>query len=129
MGTPSPAVIDAFVAAINARDLEALHAVFTDDLVLEWPQSGERIVGNDSRKEVYARMPTLPRIAPWRVTGSGDLWVLEAGLDYGDGHAYLGTFVFELRDALIARGVSYWSEPFPPPEWRAPWVERFQPGS
>ena len=37
--------IEAWVAAINARDLTALHDVFTEDVVMEWPQSGERIRG------------------------------------------------------------------------------------
>jgi hypothetical protein len=98
--------------------------VFTDDVVMEWPQSGERIVGNANRREIYARMPTLPVITPRRVTGRGDQWVLEAGLDYGDGAPYHGVFVFEMRDASIARGYSYWSQPFEAPAWRAPWVER-----
>jgi len=39
----SRATIDALVAAINARDHSALDRVFTEDVVLEWPQSGERI--------------------------------------------------------------------------------------
>ena len=39
----SRAVIDALVTAINARDLQALDDVFTEDVVMEWPQSGERI--------------------------------------------------------------------------------------
>ena len=58
------------------------------------------------------------------VDGSGDHWVLEAELDYGDGEPYRCVFIFELRDGLIARETAYWSRPFPAPEWRAPWVER-----
>ena len=51
---PHPAAIDALVAAINARDLEALDRVFTEDVVMEWPQSGERIRGGENRREQQA---------------------------------------------------------------------------
>ena len=117
------ATIDAFVAAFNARDLAALDRVFADDLLVEWPQSGERIRGNANRREIYSRFPSLPKVKPRRVTGTGDTWVLEASLDYGDGDPYLGVFVFQLRDGLIAEETAYWSKPFPAPDWRSPWVE------
>jgi ketosteroid isomerase-like protein len=121
-GTPEP--IAALVAAINAGDRAALSAVFTDDVVMEWPQSGERIRGERNRREIYGRFPALPTVTPRRVTGSGAIWVLEASLDYGDGDPYLAVFVFELRDGKIAKEIAYWSKPFPAPDWRAPWVER-----
>ena len=116
--------IDALIAAINARDLAAMDRVFTDDVVMEWPQSGERIRGNANRREIYRRFPSLPTVTPRRVTGSGDSRMLEATLDYGDGDPYLGVFLFQLRDGRIAGEVAYWSKPFPAPDWRAPWVER-----
>jgi len=118
------ATIDALVAAINARDLTALDKVFTKDVVMEWPQSGERIRGEENRRAIYSRFPSLPRVTPRRLTGSGDVWVLEATLDYGDGDPYQGVFMFQLRDGVIAQEVAYWSKPFPAPDWRAPWVER-----
>lgn len=118
------ATIEGLIAAINARDLAALDRVFTDDIVMEWPQSGERIRGNANRREIYSRFPSLPKVTPRRVTGSADFWVLEAALDYGDGDPYLAVFVFQLRDGLIAKETGYWSKPFPAPDWRAPWIER-----
>ncbi|HEX5042755.1 MAG TPA: nuclear transport factor 2 family protein [Candidatus Polarisedimenticolaceae bacterium] len=116
--------IDALVRAINATDVQALDAAFTDDVILEWPQSGERIRGNANRREIYSRFPSLPQVTPRRVSSSGHLWVLEASLDYGDGDPYQCVFIFSMRDGKIAREVAYWSKPFPAPEWRAPWVER-----
>jgi ketosteroid isomerase-like protein len=120
----SPAAIDALVAAINARDLHALDDVFTEDVLMEWPQSGERINGGQNRREIYSRMSTLPTVVPRRISGSGDDWVLEARLDYGDGDPYLVVFIFQMRDGRIAREIAYWSKPFPAPEWRKPWVDR-----
>ena len=118
------ATIDALVAAINGKDLTALDQVFTKDVIMEWPQSGERIRGEANRREIYRRFPSLPKFTPRRVTGSGDVWVLEASLDYGDAEPYQCVFVFEMRDGLIAQETAYWSKPFPAPEWRAPWIER-----
>ena len=116
--------VEALVAALNDGDLDALDSVFTDDVVMEWPQSGERIVGGENRREVYSRFPSLPHVTPRRTTGNGDLWVLEADLDYGDGDPYQCVFIFEMRGGLIARETGYWSKPFPAPDWRAPWIER-----
>lgn len=118
------ATIDALVASINDRDLAALDRVFTEDIVMEWPQSGERINGGENRRAIYSRFPSLPKVTPRRVSGSGDVWVLEASLDYGDGEPYQGVFLFQMRNGLIAREIAYWAKPFPAPAWRAPWVER-----
>jgi ketosteroid isomerase-like protein len=118
------ATIEALVAAINGEDHGALDKVFTEDVVIEWPQSGERIKGGQNRREIYSRFPSLPKVTPRRITGSGNLWVLEANLGYGDGDSYRCVFVFEMRDGLIAKEVGYWTKPFPAPSWRAAWVEQ-----
>jgi ketosteroid isomerase-like protein len=122
--TRNRATIDALVAALNADDRPGLDRLFTEDAVMEWPQSGERVRGAQNRREIYSRFPKLPRVSPRCVTGREDLWVLEASLDYGDGDPYQCVFMLELRDGLIARETAYWSKPFPAPDWRAPWVER-----
>lgn len=116
--------IEALVTAINGRDVAALDKVFTEDVVMEWPQSGERIRGGQNRREIYSRFPSLPKVTPRRITGSGDLWVLEANLDYGEGEPYQCVLIFEMRDGLIAKEIAYWSKPFPAPAWRSQWVER-----
>ncbi len=41
-----------------------------------------------NRREIYSRFPSLPIVTPRRTTGAGDVWVLEANLDYGDGDPY-----------------------------------------
>jgi ketosteroid isomerase-like protein len=118
------ATIDALVAAINGSDLAALDRVFTEDVVMEWPQSGERIRGGANRREIYSRLPSLPHVTPRRVSGGGGFWALEASLDYGAGDPYQCVFLFTMRDGVIAREIAYWAKPFPAPDWRAPWVER-----
>jgi ketosteroid isomerase-like protein len=122
--TKNQATIEALIAALNKRDLAALDKVFTEDVIMEWPQSGERIRGGQNRREIYSRFPSLPSVKSRQITGSGNIWVLEASLDYGDGDPYQCILLLEMRDGLIARETAYWSKPFPAPEWRAPWVER-----
>jgi ketosteroid isomerase-like protein len=117
----------AFVAAMNAGDLGALNELFTEDVVLEWPQSNERIVGNANRREIYDRFPALPTVANPRVVVEGDLMVLEADLDYGDGNPYQVVFILRMRDGLISRETAYWAQPFPAAEWRADRVEPIRP--
>lgn len=117
-------VVEALIATLNANEVAGMDDLFHEDAVMEWPQSGERIVSGDNRRAVYGSFPQLPKISPRRLTGDGDLWVAEADLDYGDGDPYQTVFIFELRDGRIAKETAYWSKPFPAPDWRAEWVER-----
>jgi ketosteroid isomerase-like protein len=112
---------------MNAGDRGALNELFTEDVVLEWPQSNERIVGNVNRREIYDRFPALPTIDNVRIVENGDLLVLEADLDYGDGDRYQTVFILRMRDGLIAGETAYWARPFPAAEWRADRVEPIQP--
>src|SRR3712207_5466059 len=116
--------IDRLLAAIDAGRVAEMDELFHDDAVMEWPQSGERVVGAESRRAIYGSFPSLPRIEPRRVRCSGDLCVAEATLTYDGADAYQAVFVFELRDGKIAHETAYWSSPFEAPGWRAQWVER-----
>jgi hypothetical protein len=116
--------IDRLVDALNARDLELFHEQFHDDAVMEYPQSGERVVGAEHRRAVYGAFPGLPQVKPRRVLVEGDLGVLEARLDYGDDAEWRAVLVFEFRDGKIAKETAYWSQPFDAADWRAAWVER-----
>jgi ketosteroid isomerase-like protein len=119
-----PEIVERLVAAINAGDIVAMGELFLDDAVMEWPQSGERVVGADNRRAVYTAFPALPRITPIRLVGEGDLWVAECTTDYGEGGVFQTVLIFELRGGKIAKETAYWAQPFPAPAWRAGWVER-----
>ena len=116
------AVVERLIACINDRQIDVMDELFSEDSVMDWPQSGERVVGGDARRAVYRAFPQLPTITPRRLLSSGDLVIAEASLDYG-GPVYKTVFVFELRDGRIWRETAYWSEPFDPPKWRSQWVE------
>jgi hypothetical protein len=118
--------VERLIEGLNTGDLELFHAQFHDDAVMEYPQSGERIVGAENRRAVYGAFPGLPKVSPRRVVTGGDLVIVDARLDYGDGAEWLAVFVFELRDGKIARETAYWPQPFDAADWRAQWVERIE---
>lgn len=117
-------VIERLIACINDNHIEVMDELFHEDAVMDWPQSGEKVVGGDNRRAIYKSFPKLPKITPRRMLGAGDLVVAEATLDYGEGAIYQTVFIFEFRDGKIEKETAYWSQAFPAPEWRAKWVEK-----
>lgn len=116
------AVVERLIACINDGQIQVMDELFWVDAVMDWPQSGEKVVGGDNRRAIYGSFPSLPTITPRRMVDGGDLVVAEATLDYGGGAVYATVFIFEFRDGKIARETAYWSEPFDAPEWRQQWV-------
>jgi ketosteroid isomerase-like protein len=116
-------VINRLIKCINDEQIEVMDELFHEDAVMDWPQSGEKVIGAENRRAIYKSFPKLPKITPRRMVSSGDLVVAEATLDYGEGAVYKTVFIFELVNGKIAKETAYWSEPFPAPEWRAKWVK------
>ena len=44
--------VQELVEAVNTRDLEFFDALYHDDVVVHWPQSGEVIRGKDNIRQV-----------------------------------------------------------------------------
>ncbi|MGH7892820.1 MAG: nuclear transport factor 2 family protein [Thermodesulfobacteriota bacterium] len=124
MATKNEKVIERLIKCINEKKVEVMDELFHDDAVMDWPQSGERIVGAANRRAIYGAFPALPTITPRRMVSEGDLVVAEASLDYGGPAPYKAVFIFEFRGGKIAKETAYWSEPFEAPDWRAKWVEK-----
>ncbi len=110
------ATIERYLEAFQSKDMTIL-------AVQEWPQSGERIVGKRNIRAINENYPGLPAATTRRISGSGDVWTIETTLDYG-GEVYNAVSVLEFRDGKVTRQTDYFASPFPPPEWRAQWVER-----
>jgi hypothetical protein len=115
-------LITRLIDGINRGDTSVMDEVFHDDAVMEWPASRERVVGAANRRAVYSHMPVLPKVSNRHLFGTGNLWVAEATLTYGD-KPFAAVLIFQLRDGKIAKETGYWAEPFEPPDWRAEWVE------
>jgi hypothetical protein len=102
-------------------DAAGSHEIYHDDAVLEFPQSGERFEGVDNFREWRAQYPADVTFTLRRISGSGELWVRELTVSYDGGPGMLGIAVVEFRGDRVARERIYVTEPWDPPEWRAPW--------
>jgi ketosteroid isomerase-like protein len=118
-------LVSQFWAVMQANDWAAAAALFADDYVLHWPQSGERIRGAANFVAINSAYPAAGR---WRFTVErlvveGDQAVTDVVVSDGAVTARAITFT-TVRDGRIAGQAEYWPDPFEPPAWRAAWVER-----
>jgi hypothetical protein len=102
-------------------DPDRAHAMYTEDAVLEFPQSGERFAGVENFREWRSNYPANTSFEFREVRGAGDLWVAELSVTYDGGAPNYGVSILELRGDKIARESIYIGEGFDPPEWRAEW--------
>jgi hypothetical protein len=100
----------------------------SEDLVEEWPQSGERIRGRANVQKLtegYGEATgKSPKMTFKRLIGGGDVYVIEGTIDYGDGVPVSYVGISELRDGKIVKITEYFANPFEAPAWRANIVER-----
>jgi SnoaL-like domain len=102
-------------------DPELAHAMYHEDAVLEFPQSGERFEGVESFREWRSAYPTPTTPEITRIRGADDIWVAELAIAYGGAAPSYGVTILELRDGKIARETIYVSEGWDAPDWRAQW--------
>jgi hypothetical protein len=119
--------LDRHWAASDAGDFETEHAIYHDDAVLEYPQSGERIRGRRNIQTTRTLQASKKRFRVRRILGSGALWISEYILSY-DGAPSHTVSIMEFRDGKVCRETQYFGDPFEASTWRAQWVERFDAG-
>jgi hypothetical protein len=107
----------------NITEPELANQLYHDDLVLEFPQGGERIVGLANVRAMRGTYPANVAFTLRRLRGSGAHWVAECVVSYDGGPPSHGVQIVEFRGAKVARETIYWGEPWDPPAWRARWVE------
>jgi hypothetical protein len=110
---------------MEARDWEAAGAQVHDDVVVDWPHSGERLRGRENYMAVQRNYPEGWRVDVLRVVATGDVAAAEVKVEHGEERFFCAGF-YELRDARIVKGTEYWvtAGAEEPPAWRAPWTER-----
>jgi ketosteroid isomerase-like protein len=118
------AVIDQHWAASAAGDQVAEHEIYHDDVVCEYPQSGEIIHGRRNLQALRSHHPDKPSgFVVRRITGEGNLWVSEYVINYG-GKRTFTVSVMVFRDGKVSHEIQYFADPFEAPNWRAQWVSR-----
>jgi hypothetical protein len=109
--------------ASDKDDFETEHAIYREDAVLEYPQSGERIRGRNNIQTTRMLQPNKKRFTVQRITGRNDLWVTEYILTYDAKPSYTVS-IMEFVDGKVALERQYFSDPFEAADWRKPWVQR-----
>ncbi len=123
MGNDNRATLERMVDALIRADWDAVGEAMADDAVVDWPQSGERMVGRQACLMVYRNYPGgSPRYELQRITGGPDVFTVEARGDYSGERVHL-TSIVEFRDGKIARQTDYFASAFEAPAWRAEWVQ------
>jgi hypothetical protein len=103
------------------KDVDRSHAMYHDDAVLEFPQSGERFEGLESFREWRRRYPADLEFRVRRTIAGGDLVVVESSISYDGGPWQLGIQLLEFRGDKVARERIYLAPPWEAPAWRAEW--------
>ncbi|HJP71498.1 MAG TPA: nuclear transport factor 2 family protein [Candidatus Limnocylindria bacterium] len=116
-------ILERIVDATERHDIEALRPLMHDEIVGEWPQSGERFSGPENAIGAMTATETKPDVAGEpRILGSDDLWVMMLPLRYGtEPYHYVG--VFELDGGRLRHVTEYFSAPFPASEARAAYAD------
>ncbi|MFD3544723.1 nuclear transport factor 2 family protein [Streptomyces sp. NPDC058655] len=111
---------------IEARDWDGVAELIAEDAVIEWPVSGERIVGRTNFVAVnsddgYADERPVELL---RILADGDLVVTEVEVPQ-DHVVYRAVSLWTVRDGEIVGAREYWTSPGqdPAPRWRAGYVE------
>ena len=122
-GTDKVDLIQRHFRDLVAGDEAAVAALVHEDLIQDWPQTGERLRGRQACLNVVQSYPGgPPRFEISRISGEGDHWVVEGRIHYSDGSVYYAVWILEFRDGQIAREVDYFGPAYPAPAWRSQWV-------
>jgi hypothetical protein len=108
--------------ASDRGDVEAEHAIYAADAILDYPQSGERFRGRSKIRAQRGGHPAERRFTILRIRGGGDLWVSECVITY-DGVPTCAVSVMEFTDDLVTHETQYFADPFQAPPWRAALAE------
>ncbi len=112
-------VLQGFLDAFNAHDVDAIMSFFTEDCVLDMPRGpapgGRRLVGREQvRKGIQSRLDGIPDVhygddRHW-VCGDRAVseWTLRGTQLTGEPIEVRGCDLFELVDGRISRKDSFW---------------------
>ncbi|MCF3132234.1 nuclear transport factor 2 family protein [Streptomyces olivochromogenes] len=119
-------IVYALWERMQARDWAGLRDLLAEDLVVEWPVSGERIVGRANYVRINAEYPEGWSIRVLRVVADCDQVVSEVEVPHETMGVHRVASFWTVREGRVAAVREYWSElgSDPSPEWRAALVER-----
>jgi hypothetical protein len=110
-------------AASDANDFVAEHAIYREDAILDYPQSGERFRGRANIQAQRTAQPNLKRFTVRRMIGGGYLWITELVMTYDDQPFYVVS-IMEFEGVEVVHETQYFGDPFEAVAARAQWAER-----
>jgi ketosteroid isomerase-like protein len=118
------AIVREFWRLMETNDFQSVKQVLADDLVVEWPQSKERIRGAENFARMNAEYPAHGR---WRfrinqMVASPDRVVTQVSVTDGTQSAEPISF-FTVAGGKIVHLLEYWPEAFAPADNRRHLVE------
>jgi SnoaL-like protein len=116
------AAIEQHWRASESGDTETEHAIYGEDGILDYPQSGERFRGRATIAAQRGGHPASRHFTVQRITGHGNLWVSECIITY-DGVPTHSVSIMEVADDHVVHERQYFADPFPAPAWRAALAE------
>ena len=103
--------------ASESGDSVAEHAMYAEDVILDYPQSGERFRGRATIAAQRGGHPAERHFTVLRITGTGDVRVSECVISY-DGAPTYSVSIMEFVGDEIAHETQYFAEPFGAPQSR-----------
>jgi hypothetical protein len=111
-------VVEDHWLASERGDSETEHAMYAEDAILDYPQSGERFRGRTTIQTQRGAHPADRHFTVVRISGSENLWVSECIISY-DGVPSYSVSIMEFEDGLVTQETQYFADPFPAPKSRA----------
>ncbi len=108
--------------AYESGDLETEHAIYADDAILDYPQSGERFRGRSRIQAQRGGHPAERHFTIRRILGGGEIWVSECVITY-DGVPTYSVSIMEFADGQVTHEAQYFADPFDAPAGRAALAE------
>ena len=112
------AAIEQHWRASESGDIETEHAIYADDAILDYPQSGERFLGRERIAAQRGGHPADRHFTVKRITGRDDLWVSECIITY-DGAPTHSVSIMEFTHERVVHETQYFADPFEPAPSRA----------
>ncbi len=108
--------------ASERGDVVAEHAIYAEDAILDYPQSGERFRGRSKIQAQRGGHPAERHFSVRRILGGGGSWVSECVITY-DGAPTYSVSVMEVSDGLVTHETQYFADPFDASPGRAALAE------
>jgi hypothetical protein len=108
--------------ASERGDAELEHAIYAEDAILDYPQSGERFRGRSRIQAQRGGHPAERHFTIRRILGGGGVWVSECVITY-DGVPTYSLSVMEIADGLVTHETQYFADPFQASPGRAALAE------